>query len=155
MYDSHDVKSDFLAFLSCLHNYLTSCASLLCSNPRESRISRAHDQFHRITRNVMEEPLEALSLGSSRANIPAGWSDRPETLGLGTTFTQDRINEALHPSHQFSHAKPILKNTESEYIFEEKGKYYLWNAVSGRVSEIREDSLNDMLRTCKVEDYSP
>ena len=93
----------------------------------------------------MEKPLEGLSLGSSRANIPARWSDRPETLGLGTTCTQDRINEALHPSHQFSHAKPILKNTESEYIFEEEGQYYLWNIVSDRVSEIRENSLNDIV----------
>ena len=104
-----------------------------------------HDQLHKIIGSVMEEPLQVFSLGSSRAKTPAAWSHQPETLGLGTTFTQDRINEALHPSHQFSHAKPILKNTESEYIFEDKGQYYLWNAVSDRVSEIREDSLNDIV----------
>ena len=76
------------------------------------------------------------------ADVPIGWSNHPVLLRVETYFADGhRVNECLHPSLHFSHPWPILTDTHSTYIFEEKGRgYFLWNDVSGSVAQIMENS---------------
>ena len=86
---------------------------------------------------------------------PLGWSNHPAFLRLETYFADHRrVNECLHPSLHFSHPRPVLADTRSAYIFEEKGRgYFIWSDISGIVAEIKEKSLDDII--AKLNDGGP
>ena len=69
---------------------------------------------------------------------------------VGTSFDRESINETL-PSSHFLHPLPILTDTQSEYILEEKGRgFFLWNDTSGWVFKIKERTLEDILKKLKA-----
>lgn len=78
--------------------------------------------------------------------VPIGWSNHPDLLQVEDYFWELRINECLHPSLYFSRPRPILTDTQHDFIFEEQGRgYYLYNDISGYVFQIKENSLKDIL----------
>lgn len=81
------------------------------------------------------------------AEVPIGWSNHPELLRVETYFADSsRVNECLHPSVHFQQPRPILTDTQSTYIFEEKQRgYFVWNDISSSVAQIKEDSLETIL----------
>lgn len=92
------------------------------------------------------EPLESPYVELRTADVPIGWSNHPDLLHVNTYFAHHRVNETLHPSLYFSRPRPILTDTQSIYIFEEKGRgYFVWNDISGFVAEIKENSWEDII----------
>ena len=82
----------------------------------------------------------------STRNVPGGWSNHPDSLGVDTSFTRELVNEILPPSLYFTNPLPILSDSDSNYVFEEKGRgYFLWNDISGWVYEIKASTLEELL----------
>lgn len=81
------------------------------------------------------------------AEVSSGWSNDPALLRVKPYFMdRHRVNECLHPTLYFLHPQLILKDAQSTYIFEEKGRgYFVWNDISGSVAETKEKSLEDII----------
>lgn len=90
------------------------------------------------------------------ADVPIGWSNHPVLLGVETYFADSHcVNECLHPSLHFSQPRPILTDTQSTYIFEEKGRYFFWNDISGSVALIEENSWEDIIAKLRQSVLAP
>jgi len=92
-----------------------------------------------------------------RCEVPRGWTNDPESLGL--YYFTGKINNMkteLKAEYNIPNARPILNDTMYTYLLDGgDGKFYWWNDVSGSVGRIEEpNNLREILVTLHDEGLS-